>query len=571
MNKPITILGATGDLGSQLANRLAFTGSNVHIVTRIGTLTKLQRRVRLGTKTKINQVETLFDKQIIENILRNSLIVFNFAGLVSLSFAPKVFPTVLLINGLFPGVLAYLNKKHKTRIVYASTQRLFAISKNKTLRLWAEQAAKEFYLRIRSILKNNEIETALLRLSNEILQEYPLPDRVNIYDASKILGEFFLKDNQPSIILRVSSCFGPGCSLRRTVGRLTLARFLGNTKFEKQETRDYIFCNDLSKVFEKIITMQVRKPLIEYCSSGTSVSKMYIFRQIKKNTPGKTGGLRVIKVKEKETFYPPALWFSKVLGTHLVSMSKGIQKTVEYVQETYFSENASMTARRLEAVYDSMKQKTDESGVDPRRIEEIRQTFFVFTNDRWVAHEAFWKPTGIVFGFPFTTELQERFASLRSEILDKTGLSKTQYWLPTTDQLHATVVSYSHYSEAGMSLVSLPEEEVPKAKQIIAAFQPIPITFEGVLITTDGSVLVKGFTDDENLFMLRDELQKGISRISQKPQNFIHVKVAQLLTDVPYGVSELINRLYEHTPVAKHAFDYIKCANGELLYFSSSV
>lgn len=229
-----------------------------------------------------------------------------------------------------------------------------------------------------------------------------------------------------------------------------------------------------------------------------------------------------------------------------------------------------MTVRRLKAVYDCMKQQTDERGVDSQRIEEIKRTFFAFTGDRWRAHEAFWKPTGIVFGFPFTIELQERFASLRSEILDKIGLSETQYWLPTPDQLHTTVVSYSHYSEAGMSLVSFPEEEVARAKQIVAAFQPITTTFEGVLITTDGSILVKGFTGDEDLFELREKLQKGISRISQKPQNFIHVKVAQLLTDVPYEASELINRLYEHTPVAKHAFDFVKCATGELLYFSRS-
>lgn len=571
MNKPITILGATGDLGSQLANHLTRTGNNVHVVTRIGTLTKLQRRVRLGNETKISQVRTLFDRQIIHDILHNSRIVFNLVGLVSLSFAPKVFPNVLLINGFFPGVLAYLNRRYKVRIVYASTQRLYAVSKNKTLRLWTEQVAKEFYLRIKSILKNKEIETALLRLSSTVLQEYPLPSGVNIYDASKILGELFLKDNRQSIILRVSSCYGPGCSLRRTVGRLILARFLGNTRSEKQETRDYIFCDDLNTVFEKIITLHAKRPLVKYCSSGTSVSKMYIFRQIKKYTPDKTGGLRVIKVKEKETFYPPALWFSKILGTHPMSMSNGIQKTVEYVQKTYFAEGGPMTARRLEAIYDSMKQQTDECGVDSQRIEEIRRTFFAFTSDRWRAHEAFWRPTGIVFGFPFSPELQERFGSLGSEILDRIGLSEAQYWMPTPDQLHATVVSYSHYSEAGMNLISLPEKEVSKAKQIVAGFQPIAITFEGVLITTDGSVLVKGFTDDENLFVLRDKLQKGISGISQKPQNFVHVKVAQLLIDIPYETSELINRLYEHTPISKHTFYYVKCANGELLDFLQPV
>ena len=141
--------------------------------------------------------------------------------------------------------------------------------------------------------------------------------------------------------------------------------------------------------------------------------------------------------------------------------------------------------------------------------------------------------------------------------------------MPTLDHLHATVVSYSHYSEDGMSLVSLPEEDAPKAKQIVAGFQPITITFEGVLIATDGSVLVKGFTDDEELFVLRDKLQKGISKISQKPQNFVHVKIAQLLIDMLYDKSELINRQFEHVPVGKHTFCFVKCATGELFYFSS--
>mgnify|MGYP001603736147 CR=1 FL=1 len=96
------------------------------------------------------------------------------------------------------------------------------------------------------IINQDNLEKTVLSYSENYLIKHPIPEGLNIYDISKALGEEFLKTNQESFILRVSSCYGPNCSLRRTVGRLIFSRFLGYFRMDKQEKRDYIFSSDLS-------------------------------------------------------------------------------------------------------------------------------------------------------------------------------------------------------------------------------------------------------------------------------------------------------------------------------------
>lgn len=569
-NNYITILGSTGDLGSVLSSYLIEKRYPIHIIVRKGTLEKLKNRVTLIKTVSIKEVETLFDQKLLEDTLTASPIIFDLAGLVSLSFSPKVFPSVLSINGFFPGILAFLNKNTKRRIIYASTQRLQATAKRKDLKLWVTQAVNEFNILIPHIISQDNLEKIILPYSENFLIKHPIPKGLNIYDVSKALGEEFLKTNQESFILRVSSCYGPNCSLRRTVGRLIFTRFLGNSRVEKQEKRDYIFNSDLSNIFEKCLTLPLKNHYeINYVCSGKSVSKEYIYSKIVKYTRDKKGGLKIATNSEKEIYCPSNIWVWRIMKKEQISVEKGIAQTVEYVRDLYFRDSNSATIKRLEALYDAIRQQTDEHGIDPQKIKNVRDTFFTLDGDHWLAHETFWKPTGIVFGFPFPPELEDRFSQMTSKILKVLQLKNKQYWLPSADQLHATAVSYSHYSEKGKNLVSFPFDELSKAKAIVAAYKPITIIFKGVVLTTDGSLLAKGFVENEDLFSLRSRLTQEITGITQKSQPFAHVKLAQVLDDVPYEDTERINRLFECASIATVKFRYLRAANGEVLPFSS--
>jgi len=225
---------------------------------------------------------------------------------------------------------------------------------------------------------------------------------------------------------------------------------------------------------------------------------------------------------------------------------------------------------RLGAQYDKIKQNADEQGVDPQEVEKIRNSFFTLHGGKWEVHEAFWKPTGLVLGYPFPEDLGGKFISLRKEILEKLGLGTNQYWLPDEDLLHITIISYSHYSESDMNLASLPLTEVSKTREIVGNCRPIKVVFRGALVTNSGSLLVKGFVDNEDLFSLRSELMSKIEGITQRSQNLVHVKLAQILDDVPYKFTELTNRLYSATDLGRYVFTEVKTPEREVLQFKDS-
>lgn len=229
------------------------------------------------------------------------------------------------------------------------------------------------------------------------------------------------------------------------------------------------------------------------------------------------------------------------------------------------------THERLTALYDAIKQKTDEQGLDTNKVAKVRDTFFTKFRDKWRAHPAFWKPTGLVFGFPFPKPLADKFITLRADILANLGLQPEHYWLPSKGQLHTTIISYSHYSGVGLDIVTLPESEMPTVENVIADSQPIHISYKGALLTNNGLLLAKGFVDNEDLFLLRDKLQRQIRGIAQQVQSLVHVKLAQILTgDVPYETTEATNRLFSSVDFGSNLFTEVKDPRGKPLRFKNS-
>lgn len=229
------------------------------------------------------------------------------------------------------------------------------------------------------------------------------------------------------------------------------------------------------------------------------------------------------------------------------------------------------TQERLTALYDGIKQKTDEQGLDKEEVAKVRDTFFTKYRGEWKAHPAFWKPSGLVFGYPFPKPLEDTFITSRKDILTYLGLRPDQYWLPSRTQLHTTIVSYSHYLEVGLNVVSLPESEIPIVNDVIADSPPIRISYKGALLTNNGLLLAKGFVDNEDLFLLRDKLQKQIKGISQQKQILVHVKLAQILTDeVPYETTESTNRLFSSLDFGSNVFTEVKDPRGKSLRFKKS-
>lgn len=567
--KKITILGGTGDLGSQLACYLNGKRHKVSIFIRKGNKVKFDKRTNIKTSKKISVIElaTIFDQENIKKILSSSSILFYLAGLVSLSFKENIFPNVLLVNGFYLGILSYFNRRYRAKIIYPSTQRMQKIVNRTDIKQWINIAVTEFQLEINNLLEKDQFESTLLAFIRNFLHKNPIPKNVNIYELSKALGEAFLKIEQAHIILRISSCYGPGCSMRRTVGRFIFFRLLGKDIVEKKEIRDYIYINDLNAILEKTIFFNNTKPYVRYCVSGERIKTETLFRNIVKYTPDGKGKLKFTMSKSKEVFTASKRWMEKKLGKQPTTLMEGLKDTTNVIREKYFLK--SQTEQRLYELYDQIQKESDENGILPEKINFLKENFFSFKDGKWIADDALWKPTGIIIGYPLPKSLTNAFLLTRNKLISDLNLSFRNYWLQDYEKLHITVVSYSHYSEQGKNLKLFPSKEISKAKNIVSCFQPIDINFNGTVITSDGSILIKGYVKDESLFELRERLKNEIDGITKKQQNLVHTKIGQILNQVPYEKIADINRHYSSCPLIKHAFGSVKVASGEELPFKT--
>ncbi|MGR3174414.1 MAG: NmrA family NAD(P)-binding protein [Candidatus Scalindua sp.] len=555
----ITILGSTGDLGSQFSNHLIDKKTNLRLVVRKGSLDKLKKRVHLNNNVEVVEISTLFDKPFLEKILLSSTIVFNLTGLVSLFFKHKAFASVLLINGFFQGFLREFNKTANIPILYASTQRIQALNGREDVKHWINMAVKEFNDFFNRMTIRCSFEEIALSFTRRFCIKYHMPYDVNIYELSNALGEEFLKQNTRSIILRISSCYGPGCSTRRTVGRLIYSRIIGEKKMEHEEFRDYIFTKDMNDIFEKMVYLENQTPYIKYCCSGSSVSKGRIISEIIKNTLDCKGQLSTCSRNlKKRTFQASGQWFQEILGRKPFLLKNGIALTVEAFCNLYFRQNRIATKERLHAMYDNIKQKVEEQGIDIQKIIENKELFFTFSNESWHVHTAMWKQTGTVLVNSLTDVLTCRLEKVRTNILCDLKLKPEQYWSINSKMFHISVSAHPKYLEAGKDIIYLPKFKIKMVKDANVCIKPIKITFEGVLISINGSLFAKGFVENEDLFLLLRQLISMKDDITQKQTMVVYIKLAHILTDIPYESSERINRLYSEVPIGEYMFPYIK-------------
>ncbi|OGT06164.1 MAG: hypothetical protein A2103_02810 [Gammaproteobacteria bacterium GWF2_41_13] len=221
--------------------------------------------------------------------------------------------------------------------------------------------------------------------------------------------------------------------------------------------------------------------------------------------------------------------------------------------------------------YDALRLIANSQGVSQFIIDAIKEKFFIRADDDWIADEGFWKPTGIALGYPFPDFLIQHFSVACHQILNALNLSSADYWLQQPEHFHTTVRSYSHYTERGFDpRILFPASELVKAQQIVAKFNPIMVTYRGLLITSDGTILATGFLKNNDLFLLREKLKKMITGITQRDFNLMHSKIGQLLIPLSSEKVTEINRAFSSLLIGEHTFQFATVCRGEKLYFTST-
>ena len=225
----------------------------------------------------------------------------------------------------------------------------------------------------------------------------------------------------------------------------------------------------------------------------------------------------------------------------------------------------------LQLRYDALRLSANRTGITDSAIQAVKTRFFTQKNNCWIADEGFWKPMGIVLGYPFPDFLIQHFLAVRHQILEMLNLSSTDYWLQQAEHFHTTIQSYSHYTERGFNpRIIFPGDELPKAQQIMTAFSPITLIYQGILITADGSILATGFLANNDLFSLREQLKKTILGITQRDFNIAHCKIGQLLIPLSSEKVMAINDAFSSLPIGECVFQFATACRGEKLYFAST-
>ncbi|MDO8611061.1 MAG: hypothetical protein Q7R95_11095, partial [bacterium] len=160
---------------------------------------------------------------------------------------------------------------------------------------------------------------------------------------------------------------------------------------------------------------------------------------------------------------------------------------------------------------------------------------------------------------------------IKESIIDMLKLDVGDYWSVDTKHRHTTLISYTYFSEVGNSPVQLPIDQYDVADKIIKKYSPISIKYKGIVVTTNGAVLIKGFVDNEQIFHLRNELLSTVSGITQRPQILAHSTLMYILKDIPYHEINKINRLLHDKYIGKTIFKSVTTSSGQEFKFKNDL
>lgn len=247
-----------------------------------------------------------------------------------------------------------------------------------------------------------------------------------------------------------------------------------------------------------------------------------------------------------------------------------------------------MNVESLNDYYESLQCETDRNGLSVPLIMEIKEKYFhkilemknpesqeqahdlfnIEDQSCWIAIESFWKPTGIVFGYPFSHSFLQKIGKLRKSIVNELNLMREEFWFLDSSQLHTTLISYSHYTERNSESdrINFPIDQIYQIREILCPYKPINIIYKGVLITNNGSLLLKGFVENNFVFEIRERLKKEFT--AARAPNIVHIKLGQILTEIKAERIRKFQAKFNDFDMGKINFRFVHFWNGEKLHFT---
>lgn len=273
------ILGASGDIGSQLARHLLHNDVRVICSVRHASFHLFKERVDcVGPRRRVLTGNVL-DLDNLRLIIQEADVLYNMAGIVTLSSKPNEFAKVIALNGFAQGTIAYfirqMGRDRDVKVIYPSSQRVHLTSANASVDAWVQSAAQAYSTRQDDLVAEQDIYTALERFAEQFLASHPLPAGSNVYEISKRLGEHFVSSLPRHLIMRISGVYGPSFT-RGFVHRAVNPKSEGN--IEASEIRDFIYIDDLSELMLKAAQTRPAHSGVFDGASGESVDLQEVWR-----------------------------------------------------------------------------------------------------------------------------------------------------------------------------------------------------------------------------------------------------------------------------------------------------
>ena len=322
------IIGASGDIGSQLASYLVHNGIRVICSVRPASLHSFKKRanhIDPGMHILTGGVLNLANLRV---MIQEADVLYNMAGVVTLSSKPDEFERVIALNGFCQGIITHLvqqmGRDWDVKVIYPSSQRVHLTSANASVNAWVQNASRAYFACQDALIAEQDVYTALEQFTEHLIASHPLPAGVNVYDVSKQLGEHFVSLLPRQLSVRISGVYGPSFT-RGFIHRAVNPKLEGN--IEASEIRDFIYIDDLTELLLKAAqTRSVDSDVLDG-ASGESTDLREVWRMVRELIDDCATVIFKDHVAQEEINLDPT-FARHLLGRDFTPISLGLRKTI---------------------------------------------------------------------------------------------------------------------------------------------------------------------------------------------------------------------------------------------------
>ncbi|WP_413167061.1 hypothetical protein ACL6C3_10215 [Capilliphycus salinus ALCB114379] len=178
----------------------------------------------------------------------------------------------------------------------------------------------------------------------------------------------------------------------------------------------------------------------------------------------------------------------------------------------------------LDSRYQTLKQRFLDIDDFPPEFLAISRNLFDFNNGE-IVPKRFEVWTTLV-GLPLPQPLTTRFESLFDEII-KLLPNSTRFYKVRPQNYHWELFIIKRPDETVEEKLLIQTTEI--IRQILNNFKPFKMSYRGFLITPDGTIIVKGYGEFDQL---REQLRQQISWASPQQSNLGHISLGRILDPV---------------------------------------